>query len=255
MDKTEKSDGLYKRLIDIGLRDPFIGSIAAGAVLMAVVGAYVVKTTGSGMNAAVTLGAFLLFGVLLIVVRSLFNDQGSPVVRMIGSAFAVVVTLVFLTFVVLLVPATTACWPQDFAQLLRLSNCAPTTGVEKVSTAVVEKEFSPVPLQNVSYSQENAKYLVLVFYRLERFDDAEHIVGALRSAGYNSDGIQDNLDEVVAPDKRPDTSLIKTTALARPIVDEVSNLVRAAIPMKAPYVSVFPDDAPLQRGNIQISLF
>jgi hypothetical protein len=25
--------------------------------------------------------------------------------------------------------------------------------------------------------------------------------------------------------------------------------------MKAPYVSVFPDDAPLQRGNIQISLF
>lgn len=247
MDETEKSDGLFNRLIDIGLKDPFISLIAGGAVVMAVVGAYVVKISGSGTNAIRTIGAILVFGLLLLIIRSLFYDQGNPVMRTFGFAVAGVVTLVSSTFMLLLIPAVTDCWPAAYVQLIGLSNCGPAP--------VVEKEFSPIPLQNVSYSPDNAKYSVLVFYRLQRFEDAEHIVGALRSAGYNSDGIQDNLDEVVAPDKRPDTSLIKTTALARPIVDAVSNLVRAAIPMKAQFVSVFPDDAPLQRGAIQISLF
>jgi hypothetical protein len=124
-----------------------------------------------------------------------------------------------------------------------------------VHTAFVEKQFTPVALPNVTFNPENAKYVVLVFYRPDRFDDAQHIVGALKSAGYMSDAMQSSLNEVMAPDKRPKTSLIKTTSLARPIVDDVSKLVKAAIPMNKDFVSIFADDAPLQRGSIQISLF
>jgi hypothetical protein len=124
-----------------------------------------------------------------------------------------------------------------------------------VYTTLVEKQFTPVPLPNVTSNPENAKYVVLVFYRPDRFDDAQHIVGALKSAGYNSDGMQSSLNEVMASDKRPKTSLIKTTTSARPIVDDVLKLVKAAIPMNKDFVSIFPDDAPLQRGSIQISLF
>jgi hypothetical protein len=124
-----------------------------------------------------------------------------------------------------------------------------------VHTAFVEKPFTPVALPNVTPNPENAKYIVLVFYRPDRFDDAQHIVGALKSAGYNSDAMQSSLNEVLAPDKRAKTSLIKTTTAARPIVDDVLKLVKVAIPMNKDFVSIFPDDAPLQRGSIQISLF
>jgi len=121
----------------------------------------------------------------------------------------------------------------------------------------VQKPFTPTPFrgEGISFNPENDKYLVLVFYRPDRLEDAQRIVGALKQAGYRSDGSQSTLDEVIAPDKRPGTSVIKTTTLARPIADDVSKVVRFAIPIQATFVSLLPDDVPLQRGNIQIDLF
>ena len=155
---------------------------------------------------------------------------------------------VFLVFAVFLIPAAFICWPQSYATLLNLPNC---------SSAVVEKPFTPVPFTGagIVFNPDNGQFLVLVFYRPERQEDAERIVGALRSAGYRSDASQSSLNEVIAPNRNPDTTLIKTTTLARSIVDDVFKVVRFAVPVKASSASVFPDDAPLQRGNIQISLF
>jgi hypothetical protein len=156
---------------------------------------------------------------------------------------------VFLVFAVLLVPAAVICWPQPYAQLLSLPNCA---------SALTPKPFTPIEYtgKGITYNPDNKKYHVLIFYRLERQEDAERIVGALRLAGYDSDdGIASTLDEVTAPDKHPGMTLVKTTTFARPIVDEVSEVVRRAIPVKAPSVSLFKDDAPLQKGHVQIDLF
>ncbi len=77
----------------------------------------------------------------------------------------------------------------------------------------------------------------------------------MQSPGYKTTGIESNFDEVFATDKSPDTSLIKTPALARPTVDDVANVVRAAIPNKAGFVSLFETDIIFQKGNIQIDLF
>jgi hypothetical protein len=125
------------------------------------------------------------------------------------------------------------------------------------SFAPSTKPFAPVPFsgKGLVYNADNNKYLVFVLYRQERQEDAELIVGALLFAGYQCQHVVSTLEEAVASDKRPDTTLIKTTSLARPIVDDVSKVVGFAIPLKAAFVAVFPGDAPLQRGNIQIDLF
>jgi hypothetical protein len=44
-------------------------------------------------------------------------------------------------------------------------------------------------------------------------------------------------------------------ARARAALDHVSEVVRIAVPVEASSLSVFPEDAPPQRGNIQIDLF
>jgi TIR domain len=120
-----------------------------------------------------------------------------------------------------------------------------------------EERFEPIPFTGpaVTFNSDNQRYLVFVFYRPDRLEDARHIVGALLSAGYRSEGSGSSLNEVIAPNRNPNTTLIKTTALARPVVDEVAKVVRIAIPVKASSVMLFPEDAPLQRGNIQIDLF
>jgi hypothetical protein len=242
MTKKKKEDGTYKRLIDVGLRDPFIRGIA-GMVVIAAAASYAISALGSGPKAVITLALSLAFGVVLVILRTLMKYVDSAFV------FSGVISFVFLAFVVLLIPAAVICWPQPYAQLLGLPNC--------LSISIVQKPFTPIPFTGagITFNPDNGKYLVWVFYRPDRLEDAERIVGALRSAGYRSDGSQSSLDEVIAPDKRPDTSLIKTTTLARPIVNDVSKVVQFAIPVKAASVSLFPVDAPLQRGNIQVDLF
>jgi hypothetical protein len=175
----------------------------------------------------------------------------SAFVRVACFVSCAVILFVFLVFAVFLLPAAFICWPPTYAQLLNLPNCS------SVAAASIDEPFKPeAPAGTaITFIPDNNKYLVLVFYRLERKKDAERIVGALRSAGYRSDGSQSSLDEVIAPNRNPGTTLIKTSNLARPAVDDVSRVVRIAIPVVASAISVFPDDAPLQRGNIQISLF
>jgi hypothetical protein len=249
---AEKKDATYDRLIKVGLQDPFIRGIA-GVVVIATAASIAISTLGSGTKAIITIALSLLFGVVLVVLRALMKYADSTFVRIICFGSSAVIMTVFLVFTVLLVPAAVVCWPQPYAHLLSLPNCE-LAAIENVTS---EKPFTPVAYTGtgITHNPDNNKYLVLVFYRVDRKQDAERIVGALQTAGYRSDAIQSSLDEVLAPDKRPGTTLIKTTALARPIVADVSTVVRYAIPAKASYMSLFPDDAPLRQGNIQISLF
>ena len=119
------------------------------------------------------------------------------------------------------------------------------------------KPFTPVafPRGNISLNPDNAKYTVRVFYRTGRKEDAEHVVGALLTAGYKSDGVESSLDEVITPNRSPDTTLIKTTAQARPALDGVVGIVKIAIPVKAAAISLFPEDATLRNADLQVLLF
>src|SRR5262249_54224779 len=130
-------------------------------------------------------------------------------------------------FALLLIPAAVICWPQPYAELISLPNCA--------APLAEAKPFTPVPYTGagVSFNPDNAKYVVRVFYRMDRKADAERVVGALLSAGYKSDGAQSTLDEVVTPNRNPDTTLVKTTTQARPALDEVFRIVKIAVPVKA----------------------
>lgn len=248
----KKKDATYDRLIKVGLQDPFIRGIA-GVVVIATAASIAISALGSGTKAIITIALSLLFGVVLVVLRALMKYVDSPFVKIVCFASSAVIVTVFLVFTVLLVPAAVICWPQPYAQLLSLPNCA-LAAIENVTS---EKPFTPVAYTGtgITHNPDNNKYLVLVFYRPDRKQDAERIVGALQTAGYRSNAVQSSLDEVIAPDKRPGTTLIKTTALARPIVADVSTVLRYAIPAKASYISFFPDDAALRQGNIQISLF
>ncbi len=222
-------------------------------VPIAVAASYAISALGSGMKAVITLALCLAFGVVLIVLRALMQYANSAFVKIVCFASAGVILSVFLIFVLLLVPAATVCWPKPYAEMLTLPRCPGAVIAETVPDA----PFKAVAFvgTGITFDADKGKYLVLVFYRRERLEDAEHVVGALQSAGYKSQGMETSLDEVLATDRRPDSSLVKTTTLARPIVDDVVNVVRLAVPGKADFVSLFPEDAPLQRGNVQVSLF
>jgi hypothetical protein len=245
----ENQDALYDRLVKVGLQDPFIRAVA-GMVVIAVAASFAISALGSGTKSVITLALALAFGVVLVVLRTLMKYIDSVFVKIVCLASCGVIMSVFLIFAIFLVPAAFICWPQGYAQLLDLKSCPALSSPE-------DEEFKAVRYTGpaITYNADNQKYLVMVFYRPDRKSDAEHIVGALLSAGYRSDGSQSTLNEVVAPNRNPGTTLIKTTTLARAALDHVSEVVRIAVPVEASSVSVFPEDAPLQRGNIQIDLF
>jgi hypothetical protein len=93
----------------------------------------------------------------------------------------------------------------------------------------------------------------VVFYRPERLSDAERIVGALRSAGYQSDGINSDLLELTPP--FPGATVLKWTASVQSTLAEVSELVRTAIPVKASSLKVNSSASSFSRGDLQINLF
>jgi len=177
-----------------------------------------------------------------------YRAFGYPFVPALYIVSALAIMFVLLVFALLLIPAAVVCWPQPYAQLISLPNCA---------AQVETKPFTPVPFTGtgISFNQDNGKFVVRVFYRLARKEDAERIVGALLSAGYQSGGVASTLDEVVTPNRNPDTTLIKTTTQARPSVDDVSRIVKIAIPVKAGAVSLFPEDSALRSGDMQVLLF
>jgi hypothetical protein len=249
MAKDGQEDRTYNRLIDAGLKDPFIRGVA-GVVVIAAAASFAMSALGSGPKAVIALALSLAFGVVLVVLRTLMKYVDSAFVRIICFISSGVIMAVFLTFAVLLVPAAVICWPQPYTELIGLPNCSAITAAE-------EPVFEPIPFTGsaITFNTDNQKYLVLVFYRPGRREDARHIVGALLSAGYRSNGSLSSLEEVITPNRNPNTTLVKTTALARPVVEAVANVVRIAVPVKAETVILFPEDAPLQRGNIQIALF
>jgi hypothetical protein len=131
---------------------------------------------------------------------------------------------------------------------MHLSNCS--------AQPLKKRPFTPVDFtgKGVTFNAANANYQVLVFYRADRQEDAEYIVGALKTAGYKSDGSQSTLDEVLTPDRNQGTTVIKTTARGRLVLDGVRQFIDIARPVAASPL-IFPGDAPLQRGDIQIDLF
>src|ERR1700730_5988234 len=106
-----------KRLIDVGLKDPFIRGIA-GVVAIAAVASFTISALGSGPKAVIALALSLAFGVVLVVLRTLMKYVDSSFVRIVCFVSSAVIMGVFLTFAVLLVPAAVICWPQPFAQLI-----------------------------------------------------------------------------------------------------------------------------------------
>jgi len=163
-----------------------------------------------------------------------------------------IVGQIIIAIAVALTAGGTAPWWLDFFR--NRPNPAALSG--NVGGAGI-RPFTPVEYtgKGISYDPDNQKYAVYVFYRHDRQSDAEHVFGALRAAGYKADASETSLNEVVAPDKSPGSTLVKATSAARPARDDISRITKIAIPVRADRVSIFPDDAPLSRGNIQVDLF
>jgi hypothetical protein len=248
---TDISNSTYRQLVSIGLKDPFIRQIA-GAAALAVTASFVIYVVGSGINAILTLSLLLSFGVILVILRTLMNNMDTSFVRTACFVASTVIMGVFLIFGVLLVPAATICFPKNFAIMLGLNSCK---GVEITEFKPVEiTEFKPVFFPKIDLNRANRSRQVVVFYRPERLSDAERIVGALRSAGYQSDGVNSDLLELTPP--FPGATVLKWNASVQSSLAEVSDLVRIAIPIKASSLSAVKSDASsFSRGDLQINLF
>lgn len=143
MARKTKDDAIPNRLIDVGLRDPFIRGIA-GLVVVAAAASYAISALGSGTKAVITLALSLAFGVVLVVLRTLIKNVDSPFVRTICFAASGIIMFVFLAFAVLLIPAAIICWPHPYAQLLSLPSCASTTVVEPQLGAAIRRHLIEV---------------------------------------------------------------------------------------------------------------
>jgi hypothetical protein len=132
-----------------------------------------------------------------------------------------------------------------------LRNSTLLSGDSKKQTATEGRADSLLPqgggLKVIAYSglgivtnPENAKYKVRIFYRSGRREDAARVVGAMLQAGYGSDAVESDLNEVIAIDRGPNAALIKTSDTARSIADELARITRLAIPLWR--VSVAPEE-------------
>jgi hypothetical protein len=242
--KIDATNGeLIGELIRIGLKDPFIRGIV-GVVVIAAAASFAISALGSGTKAIITLALSLSFGVILLILRTLMKNIDSGFVRTVCFLSSAVIMAVFLIFAVFLAPAAFICWPPSYAIILGLKSCG-----------TIEKPFKPVafPATAIAFNADNAKYNALVLYRAERQEDAENVVGALRSAGFQSKGIVDDLNELTEP--YPGATVIRWTTTAQPVVTDVSKTLRIAIPVKASTISVSPNASSFTRGEIQINLF
>ena len=192
----------YGELIRVGLQDPFIRGIV-GIVVIATAASFAISTLGDGTKAIITLALALSFGVILVILRTLMKNIDSGFVRVVCFLSSAIIMTVFLIFAVFLIPAAFICWPKAYAVILNLKNCGP-----------IERPFAPVLFKatDISFNPDNKKYNALVFYRAARQTDAEHIVGALTSAGFQSQGIAGDLNELTAP--HPGATVIKWTTAA-----------------------------------------
>jgi len=248
---SDRPPNIQDDFIKIGLSDPFIRAIV-GMVAIALAASFVVSTLGGGLKAALGVGLSLMFGVVLVVLRVLLTNVNSVFVKWLCFIASAIIVFAFLALAVLLVPAVTICWPQVYHDDLGLPACS------MASPQPVQRPFAPVPYdgRGISMDPANNKFWIRVNYRPPRQADAERIVGALRQAGYRSDAIATELNEVLTDDRSVGTSLVKTTSAARPIVDEVNRILTLAIPLSSGRIKIFPDDVrEFANGDIQVDLF
>jgi hypothetical protein len=241
---SDISNNTYGRLVSIGLKDPFIRQIA-GVAALAVIASFVILVLGTGVNAILTLSLLLSFGVVLVILRTLMNNMDTSFVRTACFIASTVIMGVFLIFGVLLIPAATICYPPNFAIMLGLNSC-------RVAAPAVNDKFEPVSFPMIHFNSANGGRRVKVIYRPERRSDAERIVGALRSAGYQSDGVNSNLLELTPPFSG--ATVLKWISSAQSTLPEVSELIRTAIPVKALTLSV-SSNASSFGDDLQIDLF
>jgi hypothetical protein len=238
---------IYNEMIKVGLADPFI-RVIVGVVAVATAAAFAIAVIGDGTRAVIAVGLSLMFGVVLIVLRVLMKNLDSPFVRALCLFASGVIVSVFLALIILAVPAVTVCWPVRYSEVMGLKAC---------SDMREARPFTPAPYVGgaIKFDAANSASQVLVFYREARQADAERLVGALRTAGFASDGRASDLNEVVADNRGPGLTLIKSTAAARPLTPEILRIAQLAMPVSAPSISVYPQDVALSRGAIQIDLF
>jgi hypothetical protein len=248
MSNAHRGEATYGELIRVGLQDPFIRGIV-GVVVIATATSFAISTLGNdGTKAIITLALSLSFGVILVILRTLMKNIDSGFVRIVCFFSSTIIMTVFLIFAVFLVPAALICWPPAYAVILNLKSCGQNVVPD-------ERPFTPVafPATAIPFNPDNNKYVVLVFYRAKRQADAERVVGALTSAGFQSRGIAGDLNELAAP--HLGATVIRWTATAQSVLSDISKVLWIAIPVEASTILVSPNAASFTRGNIQINLF
>ena len=238
----------YGQLIGIGLKDPFIRQIA-GMATLAATASFVISVLGSGVKAVLILALSLSFGVILIILRTLMNNMDSSFVRQACFIASTVIMAIFLVFAVLLIPVATICWPSAYAAILGVSSCGPTSG-----PTTATRPFTPVQFHNVQLRPENSALRARVLYRPDRQGEAERIAGALMSAGYQTTWVNSDLNELTPP--FAGATVLKWTVAAHPGINDLSGLLRLAIPVSAASISISPSASTFARGDdFQIDLF
>lgn len=238
---TDISDNTYRQLVSIGLKDPFIRQIA-GAAALAFTASSVIYVAGSGINAILSVALLLSFGVIFVILRTLMNNMDTSFVRTACFVASTVIMEIFLVFGLLLIPAATVCFPKNFSTLLGLNSCS-----------TVEAVFRPVSFPKIDYNAANGSRRVVVFYRPSRLEDAERVVGALLSAGYQSSGVSSDMLELTPPS--PGATVLRWTASAESALAGISGLIRTAIPVRASSLSVKSTPSSFSQGELQINLF
>ncbi len=238
---TDISDNTYRQLVSIGLKDPFIRQIA-GAAALAFTASSVIYVAGSGINAILSVALLLSFGVIFVILRTLMNNMDTSFVRTACFVASTVIMGIFLVFGLLLIPAATVCFPKNFSTLLGLNSCS-----------TVETVFRPVSFPKIDYNPANGSRRVVVFYRPSRLEDAERVVGALLSAGYQSSGVSSDMLELTPPS--PGATVLRWTASAESALAGISGLIRTAIPVRASSLSVKSTPSSFSQGELQINLF
>jgi hypothetical protein len=238
---TDISDNTYRQLVSIGLKDPFIRQIA-GAAALAFTASSVIYVAGSGINAILSVALLLSFGVIFVILRTLMNNMDTSFVRTACFVASTVIMGIFLVFGLLLIPAATVCFPKNFSTLLGLNSCS-----------TVEAVFRPVSFPKIDYNAANGSRRVVVFYRPSRLEDAERVVGALLSAGYQSSGVSSDMLELTPPS--PGATVLRWTASAESALAGISGLIRTAIPVRASSLSVKSTPSSFSQGELQINLF
>jgi hypothetical protein len=247
---TDATDS-HDRLIGIGLKDPFIRQIA-GMAALASTASFAISVLGSGVKAVLILALSLSFGVILIILRTLMNNMYSSFVRQACFVSSTVIMGIFLVFAALLVPVATICWPQAYAAILGVSSCGTTSAPTPAATTPTI--FTPVEFPNVQYHPENAALHARVLYRPDRRAEAERIAGALQSAGFQTVWANSDLNELTPPFRG--ATVLKWTSQLGARTQDVTGLMRLAIPLSASSISVSPSASSFSRGDdFQIDLF